>query len=466
MTRRRLLAAVGAVTGGAIAGVAVTGVASAAGGAAGGGAAGGGAAGAPPTGSGAGPGRARPAGSLPDPTRPAGTDLVPEIERIVVVMMENHSFDNLLGMLGRGDGFRVVADGRPMAACPDGRGGLVRAFHMPSDCQTGGVSNAWDAGHVAYDHGTNQGFVEASSPEAMGYFVGSDVPFTWGLARTFPIADRWFSSVMGQTYPNRRYLLSGTSLGQVSDTYAVDLPPAGTVFDLLDRFGITWADYYSDLPSIGVYLPLLGRRSVTDRLFGVARFYEDAAGGRLPQFSLVEPNYTVQSEEDPQDIQYGDQFLADVVGAVLDGPQWPGTLLIWVYDEWGGWYDHVPPPVAVPPDDVAPDLPPGSQPGSFARYGFRVPAGVVSPYARRDYVSHIVRDHTSVLKTVERKWNLPALTRRDASVPDVLDMVDLRSPPAFLRPPALPAGADPGRSFACLGAPPPRLPPASARTAT
>jgi phospholipase C len=401
---------------------------------------------------------------MPNPAAPAGTDQIPQIEHVVVVMMENHSFDNMLGMLGRGDGFLLGPDGRPTAALPDGHGGLVHAFHMPTPCQSDGVSQSWNAGHRSYDHGTNRGFVEATTGEAMGYFLGSDMPFTWGLARTFPIADRWFASVMAQTNPNRRYLISGTSLGLVDDAFPAALPPNGTIFDSFNRYGITWRDYYSDFPTVGTYLPLLGAPGYAENLVAMSQFFEDAAAGSLPQFSLLEPNYSTQSEENPQDVQFGDQYLSAVVGAVVHGPQWPKTLLVWTYDEWGGWYDHVPPPAAVIPDDVPPDLPPGSQPGTFGRYGFRVPAGVVSPYARRDFVSHVVYDHTSILKTVEAKWNLPALTRRDASAADVLAMVDLRSSPAFLTPPPLPAPANPVGADACLTNGPGTIPPPRAVT--
>ena len=102
----------------------------------------------------------------------------------------------------------------------------------------------------------------------------------------------------------------------------------------------------------------------------------------------MEPNYDTQSEEDPQDVQFGDQFMGKVVNAVMSGPHWRSTMLIWTYDEHGGYYDHVPPPPAIPPDDVPPALKPGDPPGGFDRYGFRVPSGVVSPYAKKDFVSH------------------------------------------------------------------------------
>jgi len=403
-------------------------------------------------------------GSLPNPAVLPGTEHLPEIKNIVVVMMENHSFDNMLGTLGRGDGFSLGPDGKPSASCPDGQGDLVHAFHMPSECQTNGVGNDWNTGHRSYDNGTNQGFVIASTGETMGYFTASDMPFTSGLASTFPIADRWFCSAMAQTDPNRRYLFSGTSLGLINDSLPTELPPNGTIFDSLNRYNISWKDYYSDSPTPLVYIGLASKPSITDKFVKIEEFFHDAAAGTLPQFSLLDPNYTVTSEENPQDVQYGDQFLAEVVNAVMRGPQWSKTLMIWTYDEWGGWYDHVPPPAAIPPDDVPPDLPPGSLPGGFDRYGFRVPAGVISPYARRDFVSHTVYDHTSVLKTVETKWNLPALTRRDANASDVLAMIDLKAKPAFLTPPRLPDPANPALSYRCLATGPGQIPPPSAVT--
>jgi phospholipase C len=373
-------------------------------------------------------------------------------------MMENHSFDNILGMLGRGDCWPLGADGRPAVVLPDGHGNLVHAFHMPSECQTNGVGQNWNLAHHSLSDG-NRGFVEGSTGEALGYFLGEDLPFTWDMARTFPIADRWFASLLGQTDPNRRFLFAGTSLGQVSDVLNEQLPPNGTIFDQLNRYSITWRNYYSSVPSIGVWLPLLAEPAITANLTSIEHFYTDAAAGRLPQFTFIEPDYDHSSEENPQDIQFGDQFLAGIVNAVMSGPQWSKSMLIWTYDEWGGWYDHVPPPAAIPPDGVLPQLSPNQVPGRFDQYGFRVPAGVVSPFARRRFVSHTVYDHTSVLKTLERKWNLPALTRRDANASDLFAMVDLEAPPAFATPPKLRAPADPARSESCLITGPGTIPP-------
>jgi phospholipase C len=389
---------------------------------------------------------------------------MPEIEHFVVVMMENHSFDNILGLIGRGDGFTLGPNGQPTAKNPDGNGNYVHAFHMPTECQTTGIGNNWKVTHEAFDGGTCQGFVTSTSAEAMGYFTSADLPFTCGMASTFPIADRYFCSAMAQTDPNRRYLIAGTSLGLIDDSFPPALPPNGVIFEQFNRHGITWKDYYSTLPSLGVFLPLLEDPSLSSGLAKIDQFFADAAAGTLPSFSLIEPDYGVQSEEDPQDVQFGDQFMGKVVNAVMASPNWPSTMLIWTYDEHGGYYDHVPPPVAVTPDEVPPVLKPGYPPGGFDRYGFRVPAGVVSPYSRKNFVSHTIYDHTSILKTVEEKWNLPALTRRDANANSLFDMIDLHSKPAFKKPPGLPTAADPTAKAGCLTTGAGTIPPQSALT--
>jgi phospholipase C len=195
---------------------------------------------------------------------------------------------------------------------------------------------------------------------------------------------------------------------------------------------------------------------------GTDQFFADADNGTLPSFSIVDPDFDVYSEENPQDIRKGESFAAEVINRVMHGKGWPRTLLIWVYDEHGGYHDHVPPPAAVLPDDVAGRSLAGGQtwlhrllrpffPSAvdsaehqteeqhrYDKYGFRVPAVIVSPYARPDYVCSEVLDHTSVLKLLEEKWNLPALTARDAAAASPLGALDLTGPPAFLDPPSLP----------------------------
>ena len=411
-------------------------------------------------------------GTLPNPSAPAGTDQIPQIKNIVVVMLENHSYDNMLGMMqGRGDGFVLGPGGRPTASNPwpkqsatppPVKRATLSAFPMPNPCQQAGHPyNTWNAFWDSYAGGRNDGFVKSQSgPVSMGYFDDTVVPFTYSLAQTFPVCDRWFCSVGAQTYPNRRFLMAGTALGLIDDTFPAGDPPNGTIFETLNTYGISWKNYYSNAPSALIWLYLLGKPGIQPNLAGISQFYTDAAAGTLPAFSLVDPDFGTSSEENPQDIQYGDVFLSQVVNAVMDSPQWPETILVWCYDESGGYYDHVPPPKAVKPDSVAPVLASGDHAGAYNRYGFRVPAGVVSPYAIPDYVSSVVHDHTSVLKLVETKWNLPALTYRDAAADNLLDSVDLTGPPAFLTPPTLAPPPDPSVLAGCLSTGPGTIPPA------
>ena len=232
----------------------------------------------------------------------------------------------------------------------------------------------------------------------MGYFTDRELPFYYGLGRTFPLADRWFGSVLAQTYPNRRFLMAGTAAGIVSttaDALTAPPPPNGNIFDRLSTYGISWRNYYSDLPSLAILFSFASQNG--DKLVPISQFFSDVAAGTLPGVPLVDPAFNGgESEENADDVRVGERFASRVINAVMSGPGWSKTLLVWLYDEHGGYYDHVPPPRAVLPDDIPPDITaPPDQPGRYDRYGFRVPAVVVSPYARPHHVSHRVRDHTA-----------------------------------------------------------------------
>jgi phospholipase C len=388
-------------------------------------------------------------GSLPYPDLPAGTDTIPQIKHIVILMQENHSYDNRFGMLRRcdADGFRLGPDGLPLNTNPYANGDIQHAFRMPTTCQNNKPSQEWTQSHIQFAGGRNNGFVISNSgPVAMGYWERADQPFYYSMADIFPIGDRYFCSVLGQTYPNRRYLISSTSIGMIDDTTPSlsDYPANGTIFDRVQDAGLTWKDYYSPssdspYPTIALY-PKLYLDNAGTRAVNIKEFFTDAAAGTLPDVSLVEPNYDTQSEEDPQNIVVGEQFAASVINAVMSGPGWANTVLIWTYDEHGGYYDHVPPPRALAPDDIPPDVKAISSTtkpyDGFHRYGFRVPMAVISPYSRPRHVSHRVMDHTSMSALIEAKWNLPAMTYRDANAWPMLDMLDFRRP-HFLTPPQL-----------------------------
>jgi phospholipase C len=410
--------------------------------------------------------------SLPDPGRPAGepTDALP-FDHIVIVMMENHSFDNYLGMLPRRggsaaiDGFSFDAPGNPTNSNPV-NGGYITVQRAPSLCQPSGPSQGWTTTHKQIDGGRMDGFGRGASA-CMLYWDEQDIPFYHSLARSFTVGNRWFCSAPCQTYPNRRFMLAGTAFGLISTDVAsvTQSPPNGTIFDRLAAYNISWRDYYSDVPAVAVIEPIVTK--YPSNIVPVGQFFADCAAGTLPSVSFVDSDIGVAgvvgdnvigavpapfaaetghqvtaqgsgSEEGPGDITLGETFVAGVVNAVLSSPAWPRTLLLWTYDEHGGYYDHVPPPAAIPPDSIKPQLGPDDSPGGYDIYGPRVPAVVVSPYSKPGGVSNTVCDHTSILATIQAKWNLPAMTMRDANANTMADF--LTAKPSLLEPPSL-AGA-------------------------
>ena len=281
----------------------------------------------------------------------------------------------------------------------------------------------------------------------MSYWTEKELPFYYGLARTFPLATRWFSSCLGPTFPNRRFLIAGTAHGLIDDLPFVmlDHAEAGTILDLLTAHRISWANYHqvppwrinlkrlirsrgSNLLGLsgallsGLFPSLIeslqnkvqatadlypqGTLRSINHLREMDMFWKDARAGTLPAVSIVDPDFAQISEENPQDVQEGEAFAAKVINAVMYGKAWPTTLLIWLYDEHGGYYDHVPPPAAVEPDGVPSENPmkrfpllgavlpftpwkklievTDAGPSTYDRLGFRVPAVVVSPTRGRD----------------------------------------------------------------------------------
>jgi phospholipase C len=416
-------------------------------------------------------------GSLPFPGRAVGakTNALP-FDHLVIVMQENHSFDNYLGMLPlRGqplaDGFTFDASGKPTNSNPIDGAHMV-AFHEGSFAgSTDTGSQNWNDTHRQVNGGAMDGFARTGRG-SMGYWDEPDLPFYYSLAKTFTLANRWFGSAPCQTYPNRRFLMAGTASGTIStDISQINkFPPAnGTIWDQLSKHGISWKNYFSDAPSTAIIASSLLRHPLN--LARIEQFYLDAALGTLPAVSLVDSTFaaitgeatgllgqvpvptfgslgedllsiTSESEENPQDIQLGESFVARIVNAVMHGPKWKRTLLIWFYDEHGGYYDHVPPPRVVAPDAIAPMLKADDEPGDYTLLGPRVPAVVVSPYSRPNAVTNVVHDHTSVLATIEAQWNLPALTYRDANATTLADFLD-PGVAAFAQPPKLVAPANP-----------------------
>jgi len=406
--------------------------------------------------------------SLPDPKVPAGTvDASMQFDHIVVVMMENHSFDNLLGALHRSGqpkahGLKINGKGIARNSNPNAAGEAVHSFPFTTTAQGSGVSQSWNATHQQIDGGRMDGFVRSTeSTQPMGYWTEEQLPFAYSFARTFTIANNWFCSAPCQTYPNRRFLMAGTAYGNIStdfeSIFSSPPPPNGTIFDRLHAYGIEWKNYFTDLPATGIIRSTVEKYPANIRPY--AEFVLDCKAGTLPAVSFVDPEFGVLGEvggplsklpglealgakigetggdqENPQDMSYGEYWAYQTVKAVLESPAWPRTLLVYTYDEHGGYYDHVPPPAAIAPDSIPPELKPGDVPGGYDIYGPRVPGIVASPYSKPNGVTNVVHDHTSVLATIEKKWNLPALTYRDANARTVEDFLDFGSA-AYLEPP-------------------------------
>ncbi len=376
-------------------------------------------------------------------------------DHIVLVMQENRSFDHYFSKLSHGG----VVVGSPDATNPDSTGAPVKRFHETRYCIED-VEHAWNPSHRQFNDGGMDGFVISNDPggaRAMGYYDETDLPFYYAVARTFALSDHHFSSVMGPTQPNRLYYWAATSWGAISNGLAPEKDPAGkavqSLFTRLNGAKVEWKSYVTDVASPAVFFGLLSTNlknfvKVDDPDAG---FFASAAAGTLPSVSVVEASFTAgvaggQSDEHPNsNIQVGQQFSAKVVNAVMASPLWPKTVLIFLYDEHGGFYDSVPPPKACAPDAFDPI---GDPTRKFDHLGFRTPLIVISPFAKRGYVSHETIDHTSVTRFVEARFGLKALTARDANAWPLYDMFDFAHPDVSI--PSLPAAViDPVRDAKC-----------------
>jgi phospholipase C len=382
---------------------------------------------------------ALPADTLP-PWLPHGNAL--PINHILVLMQENRSFDHYFARL-KGRNVDRAPRGASNPSAVDGT--PIEMFHQRNYCEVADLDHSWNGSHREWNGGAMDGFaienadpLDPSGSRAMGFYRKRDLKFYHALYRTFAMSDRHFCALLGPTFPNRHYLLSGTSAGHIRNDLQAWTNPS--IFELLDGAGVTWKIYASDLAFTLLYPYVTADPT---NIAPIAQFYTDAAAGTLPQVTYIDPKFfgdeTNQTDEHPpNNVQIGQAFVAGIVQALFQSPHWPDSALFITYDEHGGFYDHVPPPPACVPDATPPNLQAGDVVAAFDRYGFRVPFVVVSPYARKKYVSHIVRDQTSILRFIETRFDLPALTNRDANADPLLELFDFAAPP-FMTPPELPA---------------------------
>jgi phospholipase C len=341
------------------------------------------------------------------------------IDTVVVCMMENRSFDHYLGWLasdetyleaGRsryGRRFRIDADN--VVGYADPTGAVHRTFHLGTHpdfpnpyrgCDYGDPGHGWNAGRAQRDGG----FLAAGSGNdvfALGYFEAGDLPFYAALARRFTVLDRYHCSILGPTFPNREYLHSGQSGGLKTNAFP---PQAGhpggfpwpTIWDRLAAAGVPARYYHSDLP-----VTLLWGQRLLAISSPMARYFEDAAAGQLPNVVFVDPAFLgdLRTDEHPHgDVRDGQRFVFDCIDAFVASPHWERGLFILTYDEWGGFFDHRRPP------RLRDDRASRDDQEDFGQAGFRVPTRLISPWARPGFVDHALYDHASILRFLEWRF--------------------------------------------------------------
>jgi phospholipase C len=395
---------------------------------------------------------------------------LPSINNIVVLMLENRSFDHMLGLLYSANGNVSPTTGQPFEGLTGQESNLgsdgsavpvftiaptdSSAYFMPRADPGEGYSatNSQLFGSTTAPTppvATNSGFVSdfsytlgwestdsgytilpgTTANDIMGVFPPTMLPILSGLASGFAVCDYWFGSAPTETLPNRAFANAGTSQGHMDDKTKVYTCPS--IYGLLSQNNITWSIYGYDEPPL-TRLDFTDTTNADDSNFGqFTDFQTAAANGTLPSYTFLEPSWDAggNSQHPNYNVALGEQLIHDVYYALFHGPNWNQTLLIITYDEHGGCYDHVPPPSgAVPPDNSA-----GEDGFDFTRFGPRVPTVLVSPLIPAGTVFRVAAgamplDHTSILKTIEVRWNLPALTARDAAAVDVGNALTLAQP--------------------------------------
>jgi phospholipase C len=465
--------------------------------------------------------------SLGVPTARADGNLN-NVNHIIILMQENHSYDNYFGVLGylpsspyhnakrkRGcdasdntcvDGLSCKIPAKTgVLTCRNRNAsnfkGSVRSFHESLFCTGPDLDHSWIGSHQEGNFrrvnsllrsSPNNGFVrvnaETEGPDqvfnhdTMGYYDDTDLPFYYDIAKTFAMSDRYFCAVIGQTFPNRAYLAAGTSFGHLTTSEILVgggyKPINGTIYDRLDAAGVSWTDYFSDLPFSLIFTTSAGHTKP------IAQFAADAAAGTLPAVSFIDSSALVDQmingsmyetdEHPPANIRAGQYTVAQIITALRNSPSWNDSVLFLTYDEHGGFYDHVMPPAA---NQGGADTPDGIQPGqcadasglpasaqlgggvncnhsktvdapglcpeftqtgpypdncsTFDQLGFRVPLIAVSPFSKPHYVSHVVNSHTSFLALLEKRFGLAPLTARDANADTFEDMFDFDTAPSL-----------------------------------
>jgi len=369
-----------------------------------------------------------------------GTKPNTPIEHFIVVMQQNHTFDNYFGTY-------PGANGIPKDVCipkslTSSSASPCVAPYKITDQPIIDLNHSDVTFEAQYQNGKMNGFVNSlnklnqDGTLSMGHFDDSDIPYYWNLADQFVLFDNYFSSAHTGSITNRMFWIAGRpgdATNRIPDHGFGDIP---TIFDRLQERGVSWKFYIKNydpslnyrtikdldyLPPQVQWVPLLGydrfidNPELSSHIVDFDEYYTDLEKGTLPAVSYV---LLLGATEHPiADPELGQQAVRTMIQLLMQSDSWKSSAFFLTYDDWGGWYDHVPPPQV---DDRG--------------YGFRVPALLVSPYARTGFIDHTLLDHTSILKFIEENWNIPALAVRDAKAKNLTSAFDFSSSP---RPPVL-----------------------------
>ena len=359
------------------------------------------------------------------------------IDTFVVLMMENRSFDHYLGWLSD------VADATQRLTYTDAEGKPQKTHRLTPEYQGCGhpdPGHGWESGRVQFAGGKLDGWLKEGSDTdefAIGYYDKGDLGFIQPATEGATTFDRFFCSILASTYPNREYMWAAQSYGNQGNSLPVDsagFPYETTLFAAVEAAGGTVGYYFNDLPAAGLW----GQAGM-ERASRVEDYYLACESGTLPNVTFVDPPFKdggggdgMSADEHPHgDVRLGQAYMSDVVHAFMESPQWERGAIFVVYDEWGGFFDHVRPP-RVPDIRNSRNLD-----EDFGQMGFRIPALVLSPYVRRGYVDHGTYGFESIIKLIRYRFGAKALTQRDRYARNVGYAFDWSGKPR-LEPPELP----------------------------
>lgn len=368
------------------------------------------------------------------------------IKHFVTVMQENHTYDNYFGTYPRGNGFPAhvcvpIDPQKPHRGC-------VRPFHLGSNrVVPADPAHSTATARQQFNHGRMNGFVSAldrvnqDGRLTMGYRNGRDLPYYWNLAGQYVLYDRFFSSALADNFINHLFWVTGGPAGEPAVPRGAELGnalplrggrPITTIFDRLNGAGVSWKFYVQDYnpkltfrtfrrypanrASQVVRVPLLSMPrylkspELRSHIVPLDQYYDDLLDNKLPAVSYIVPSGP--TEHPPSSVGSGQAFVRSLINSLIQSPEWKSSAFLLSYDEWGGWYDHVKPP----------------QIDKYG-YGFRVPALLVSPYAKRGFIDSTQLDYTSILHFIEQNWNLKPLTARDARAQSIAAGFDFQQAP-------------------------------------